>query len=102
MPEESTLPLQTRLLGARPNPANPSATVTFSLASTGQVKLRIYNVGGRLVRTLVDEQLEAAAGPYEVVWDGRDDSGRALASGVFFYQLDAPGYTSAKKLILLK
>jgi hypothetical protein len=100
--EVSASRLQTRLLGSRPNPANPNATITFSLASTGQVKLRMYNVGGRLVRTLVDEQLEALAEPYEVVWDGRDDSGRMLASGVFFYQLDAPGYTSAKKLILLK
>jgi hypothetical protein len=51
---------------------------------------------------LVDEQLEAVIEPYEVVWDGRDDSGRTLASGVFFYQFDALGYTSAKKLILLE
>jgi hypothetical protein len=94
--------LSTRLIGSRPNPANPSVTIAFSLASKGSVRLRVYDVGGRLVRTLVDESLEPNAEPYEVVWDGRDEAGRAVVSGVFFYQLDAPGYTSAKKLILLK
>jgi hypothetical protein len=94
--------LPTRLVGSRPNPANSSATIRFSLGVTGLVTIRVYNVAGQVVRTLVDEQLQAIAAPYEVVWDGRDDSGRGLASGVFFYQLDAPGYTSAKKLILLK
>jgi hypothetical protein len=101
-PTENAPRLVTRLIGSRPNPANPSAIITFSLATKGDVRLRIYDVGGRLVRVLVDELLEASAQHYEVVWDGRDDTGRRVASGVFFYQLDAPGYTSAKKLIMLK
>jgi flagellar hook assembly protein FlgD len=100
--EQAASPLRTRLLGSRPNPANPSARITFTLASTGQVRLRIYDVGGRLVRTLADERLEAAPEPYEILWDGRNDTGIPMASGVFLYQLDAPGYSSAKKLVLLK
>ena len=93
--------LATQLIGARPNPANPAATISFSLAQKGAVKLRIFDVSGRLVRTLVDEVLEAGE-PHEVAWDGTSDSGRSVGSGVFFYQLDAPGYTSAKKLVILK
>jgi hypothetical protein len=94
--------LQTRLIGSRPNPANPSATVTFSLAERGDVRLVVYDVNGRLVRVLIEDVLDASAEPYEVVWDGRDGAGRQVASGVFFYQLDAPNYTLARKLILLK
>jgi hypothetical protein len=102
IPGQTAPPVETRLLGGHPNPANPSATILFSLARTGPVRLRVFDVTGRLVRTLVDERLESEAEPYKVVWDGRGDAGQTLASGVFFYQLDAPCFTSAKKLILLK
>jgi hypothetical protein len=94
--------LATQLIGARPNPANPSATITFSLAQKGAVKLRIFDVSGRLVRTLVDDVFDASSEAFEFVWDGTNDKGQHVGSGVFFYQLDAPGYTSAKKLVILK
>ena len=64
------------------------------------MSLRVYDVPGRIVRTLVDA--EVVAGSRAVVWDGRDTRGQHVGSGVFFYQLDAPGYASAKKLIILK
>ncbi|MGD8395683.1 MAG: hypothetical protein PVF43_09425 [Candidatus Eiseniibacteriota bacterium] len=94
--------LRTQLIGARPNPANPSATISFTLAHKGDVTLKIFDVGGRLVRTLVDGELEATSAATEVIWDGLNDAGQRVGSGVFFYQLEAPGYTSAKKLVILK
>jgi hypothetical protein len=94
--------LRTQLIGARPNPANPSATITFSLAKQGNVSLKIFDVSGRLVRTLIEDAVEASAAPYEIVWDGTNNNGQHVGSGVFFYQLDAPGYTSSKKLVILK
>jgi hypothetical protein len=95
-------PLVTKLLGVRPNPANPSATIRFTLAERGRVQLRIYDVSGRLVRVLVDAVLDAGQEPYEVVWNGATDRGGRVSSGVFFYALDAPGYRSAKKLVILE
>jgi hypothetical protein len=102
VPEGASPARRTRLIGARPNPANPSARITYSLARRGRVSLRIFDVSGRLVRTLVDGVVEAAAEPYEVGWDGTNDAGRPVGSGVFFYQLDAPGYSSAKKLVIVR
>jgi hypothetical protein len=94
--------LHTRLIGARPNPANPSATITFSLARTGDVSLKVFDVSGRLIRTLIDGVVESSPEAFEVVWDGTNDAGQRVGSGVFFYQLQAPGYTSSKTLVILK
>jgi hypothetical protein len=90
------------LYQAQPNPANPSATIRYTIAGKGHVALRIFEVGGRLVRTLVDEVQEPAEAGFEVTWDGLNDQGQRVGSGVFFYQLDAPGFTSSKKLVILK
>ncbi|HET8624771.1 MAG TPA: FlgD immunoglobulin-like domain containing protein, partial [Gemmatimonadales bacterium] len=84
-----------------PNPFNPSTVIRYSVAQTGPVTLRIFNAGGALVRTLVDTQ--HAPGDYSVRWDGHDDSGRRLSSGVYFYKIEtAAGFRDSKKLILLK
>ncbi len=90
------------LYQAEPNPANPSATIRYTIAEKGPVTLRIFDVGGRVVRTLVDQVQEPAEAAFEVVWDGMNDQGQRVGSGVFFYQIDAPGFTSAKKLVILK
>jgi hypothetical protein len=66
------------------------------------VSLKIFDVSGHLVRTLVDEVREPAADGFEAVWDGTNDGGQKVGSGVFFYQIDAPGFTSSKKLVILK
>jgi hypothetical protein len=94
--------LHTRLIGARPNPANPSATIAFNIARRGHVTLKVFDVSGRLVKSLIDEAMDARMEPFEVVWDGTNDAGQSVGSGVFFYQLEAPGYSSAKKLVILK
>lgn len=87
-----------------PNPFNPSTTITFEIpnAANGAVaaKLVIYNLLGQVVRTLVDKPL--SAGQYRVQWDGRDEQGRLLSSGVYLYQLKAGSLTQTRRMILLK
>jgi hypothetical protein len=90
------------LYQSQPNPANPTATIRYRIAARGRVTLQLYDTTGRLVRTLVDEVQEPEFEGFEVVWDGRDDTGKRVSSGVFFYQLQAPGYTSSRKLVILK
>jgi len=90
------------LYQAQPNPANPSATIRYTIAQKGHVSLKIFDVSGRLVRNLVDQVQEPATKPFEAVWDGMNDGGQHVGSGVFFYQIDAPGFTSSKKLVILK
>jgi hypothetical protein len=90
------------LYQAQPNPANPAATIRYTIADKGLVSLKIFDVSGRLVRTLVNEVQEPTTEGFEVVWDGTSDTGQRVSTGVFFYQIDTPGFTSAKKLVILK
>jgi hypothetical protein len=83
-----------------PNPFNPRTTIRFSLAANAPAKLVIYDVNGRKVRTLVNGMQKA--GLHELVWDGTDDSGHLVASGIFWSQLTAGDYTSNKKMVVLK
>lgn len=96
----STVPTVTRLDGNVPNPFNPTTTISFSLSEPAPVALEIYNVSGRRVRTLVRSQ--QPAGTHEVTWDGRDDSGASVSSGVYFYRLTAGEYSEAKRMTLLR
>jgi hypothetical protein len=83
-----------------PNPFNPSTTIRFTVAAESPVELLIFNVQGQKVRTLVNEG--KSAGSYRVVWDGRNENGRLVASGVYFYRLRVGGYMSVKKMLMLK
>lgn len=83
-----------------PNPFNPTTTIGFATESFGPVALRIYGPQGGLVRKLVDTPLPA--GVHRVRWDGRDDRGTALASGIYFYELAAGGKRLTRKMSLLK
>jgi hypothetical protein len=90
-----------------PNPFNPTTTICFSVVGSGfmvhgpfHTTLKIYNILGQLVRTLVNE--EKAPGNYKVIWDGKDDSGKEVASGIYFYQLKTKDYTDTKKMVLLR
>jgi hypothetical protein len=85
----------------RPNPFNPTTTIEYSIAKPGHVSLRVYNVAGQLVKTLVD-QGQAPATVKPVVWDGRNDAGRPVSSGVYFYRLVSPGYAQTRKMVVLK
>lgn len=83
-----------------PNPFNPSTTIRFSIGNAGRATLRIYDVRGTLVRTLFDETREA--GPGSAMWDGRNDAGRTVGSGVYLYRLTARGESRSRKMVLLK
>jgi len=83
-----------------PNPFNPSTKIEFSLAKSGFVTLQIYDTLGRKVRTLVSEEL--FSGYKSVIWDGKNDNGEDVASGVYFYQLKVGDFSQPKKMLLLK
>lgn len=87
-----------RLHQNRPNPFRPATAIAFDLAASSPVTLRIYDVGGRLVQTLVDAQLDADS--YSVEWDGRDSAGRRVAAGTYWYRLATPHHTSTRKLVV--
>jgi hypothetical protein len=85
----------------RPNPFNPSTVIDFTLPVAMPVALRIYDASGRLVRTLVEDGLEA--GNHIAVWDGREASGRAAASGIYYYRIESEGYgVATRKMMLVK
>jgi hypothetical protein len=101
MPPTGTGPeLENHLSQNYPNPFNPQTTIAFSIRSRGAVSVKVYNVGGERVRTLVDE--ERAAGSHAVVWDGRNSAGSPVSSGVYFYRLETPGFQQTRKMVLLK
>jgi len=85
-----------------PNPFNPSTTIRFSLREKSPVTLKIYDARGRLVRTLVRGDVRAAGVTHTLQWDGRNDAGQVVSSGVYFYRLEAPGFSQTRKMVLLK
>ena len=93
-------------VGSYPNPFNPSTTISYSLPNNSSVKLDIYDVAGRKVRSLLDES--KSAGYHNVVWNGRDENGREVASGMYLYRFTATpingekAFTQSGKLVLMK
>jgi hypothetical protein len=94
------MPAEYELFNNYPNPFNPETIIEYKVPKTGQVKMAIYNVLGQNVRTLVDEH--QPAGTYQVMWDGTDNLGNKLSSGVYFYQLVGENALITKKMTLLK
>ncbi len=90
----------TALGRATPNPFTQGTVISYRLASAGQVSLEIYNVEGQLVRTLVRSGVDA--GTHTVLWNGRDDSGKAAARGVYFCCMEADGYRATEKIVLIR
>lgn len=84
-----------------PNPFNPTTTIRYSIQASTHVSLRVYNPAGQLVRTLVDATRSPGA-VQPVVWDGMNDAGQAVASGVYFYKLVTKGFAKTRKMVLLK
>jgi hypothetical protein len=87
-------------LSCYPNPFNPSTTIAFSLAQPTNARLAIYDASGAPIRTLIDGRLDG--GVQRVQWNGLNDSGNPVASGVYFCRISADKETSAKKLLLLR
>lgn len=84
----------------RPNPFNPATTIRFVLPSSERVVVSVFDGNGRLIRTLLDGV--RSHGPHEITWDGRDDAGDRVSSGVYFYRLTAGKFKESKKMVLLK
>ena len=86
-----------------PNPFNPSTTIAYAVPAGREdvpVRLRVYDIRGRLVRSLVEEERDA--GRYRVHWDGRDDRGTRVASGVYLYRIEADDFVSTRKIVVVR
>jgi hypothetical protein len=99
--EGPDIPLADALNQNFPNPFNPATTVAFDLAKPAAVRIGIYDVSGRLVKTLVDRSMEA--GSHEVLWNGTNSAGTGVPSGVYFYMMTtSEGFSATRKMILLR
>jgi len=97
--ERPGLPLEYTLSQNYPNPFNPETRIRYQLARPDRVALKIYNMLGQEVRTLVNKL--KPAGSYEVSWDGKNNAGQRMPSGMYLYRIDAEGLTQTKKMMLL-
>ena len=87
-----------QLLGTAPNPFSTATAFRFSTRATGPVGVRVFDAGGRLIRKL-DQHL--TAGSHEIRWDGRDERGREVASGLLFYEITADGARRSGRMVRL-
>ncbi|MFQ6103253.1 MAG: T9SS type A sorting domain-containing protein [Candidatus Glassbacteria bacterium] len=101
---EFSLPMAFSLNQNYPNPFNPQTSISYSVPGSDgdlvDVTLKVYSIRGRLVKKLVDEKKES--GGYTVVWDGRDETGREVSSGIYFYRLEAGDRIAVRKMVILK
>lgn len=98
--DEVAVPQLNQLKGNYPNPFNPSTTIEFSIQNPGKTSLGVYNLRGQKVRTLVNEHL--GRGLHKVSWNGQDDQGREVGSGIYLLRMESHGYTTSKKITLIK
>ncbi len=96
----SEIPKAFSLYPCYPNPFNPATTITYDVAKAAKVRLTVYNVLGQEIRTLVNARKNA--GKFQVVWDGRDNAGHAVASGIYMYRIEAGSYVKSMKMMLMK
>ena len=97
---DNGLPKNFSLRQNYPNPFNPSTEILFDIPTRSQVTISVFNVLGRKVRTLIDEEL--APGSYSRTWDGTSDSGESLSTGIYFYRMETRDFRLSRKMILLK
>ena len=91
---------ETRLLGNHPNPFNPSTSISYTVGTPGWVTLKVFNTLGQEVATLVDEYQDA--GQRSAVWNGANESGQPVSSGLYFYRLNAGPVVQSGRMILAK
>jgi hypothetical protein len=104
------VPAQFRLLQNYPNPFNPQTTIGYQLPTAAKVELAIYNILGQKIRSLISER--QTAGSYEIRWDGKNDAGIPVASGIYLYKLKAgnlsggvqleKSFVQIRKMLLIK
>jgi hypothetical protein len=95
------VPRALRVTSVYPNPFNPTVTVSFDVDRRRDVRITVYDVAGRRVRTLLRESA-SDPGPRRVSWDATDDAGRRMASGVYFIEVQSDGWRDSRKVILIK
>jgi predicted CXXCH cytochrome family protein len=100
IPVKGQAPVKFALSQNYPNPFNPSTTITFALPTRQNVHLRIYDVVGNLVTTLISQEL--GAGSYNVTWNGTNSNGLQITSGIYLYKIDAGPYSMTRKMIFMK
>lgn len=83
-----------------PNPFNPTTTIGYSLSSSGYVTIAVYNILGQHIKTLVAQN--RSAGQYQTVWDGQDENGKTVATGVYMYRITTEKQIVTKKMMLMK
>jgi hypothetical protein len=98
--EDPTLsPAQVSLIGNYPNPFNPDTTIQFQMVNAAPAHVTIYNQKGQTVRNFV---VQASQGINNLHWNGMDDSGTSVSSGVYYFRLKSGSYSSTKKMVLMK
>ena len=98
--DKNQVPAKFSLSDNYPNPFNPTTTISFNLAAESNVTIDVYNIKGQKVKSLLNDQLPT--GQHSVVWDGLDDNGKTVTSGIYFYKIVAGENTEMKKMLLLK
>lgn len=83
-----------------PNPFNPDTKIEYSVARKSHVNISVFNILGQSVATLIDEEIEA--GVHEVIWDGHNDNGSQVASGIYFYKMDTDEFVRTRKMVLMR
>jgi hypothetical protein len=96
----ASLPKEFDLRQNYPNPFNPTTVIEYALPKPSQVKIQIYNILGQRVRNLIDQRQEP--GYQTIHWDGKDDSGNEVSSGIYFYRIVAGNFVKCQKMTLLK
>jgi len=97
---QAELPTEFELRQNYPNPFNPQTLIEYALPKSAHVTIEIYNLLGQKVNILMDQ--DQKAGFYRVDWDGKDKKGEELASGIYFYRIQAGDFVKCKKMIMLK
>jgi len=90
----------TALKGNFPNPFNPETTINFDIKEKAPVRIDIFNAKGQLIRTLVDETVNM--GHHQITWNGKDNHGNSVASGVYQYRMQAGTYIATRRMMLMK
>jgi hypothetical protein len=99
-PDHIALPKEFALEQNYPNPFNPTTTIRYTIPAQSKVVIKVYNMLGQQVRTIVNEN--KPAGRYQIVWDGKNEFGNAVASGIYLYRLQAGSVVKARKMLLIK
>ena len=99
-PKHEKIPEQFTLYQNYPNPFNPSTSIQYQLPKCSDVKIVIFNLLGQKVYTLVDARMPA--GYHNIEWDGRDDTGKVVSSGIYMYRFTATNFTQSRKMLLVR